>query len=50
MNDHRDIGSIENDELTLAERTAKVIEEEWQSSWEEARKVFDTVLALALEA
>lgn len=48
LNDHRDLTATKDD-LTPAERAAKVISEDWQSSWTEANRVFDTVLSLALQ-
>lgn len=48
-NDHHDMGAIEEDGLRPAERVANVIDNEWESSWQDAVRVFDGVLSMALK-
>ena len=48
MNDHRDISAFDDHELTKAEYAAKIIDEQWQKSWEEAVSVFDQLLSSVL--
>ena len=43
INDHHNV-SIDND-LTPAEQVSTIIDEKWQSSWEDSVRVFDQVLS-----
>jgi hypothetical protein len=47
-NDHHDVGSGEDDNLKPAERVAAVIDDKWESSWQDAVRVFDGLLSMAL--
>ena len=47
-NDHHDVSASDEDGLTPAERVAKVIDGEWESSWKDAVRVFDGVLSRAV--
>ena len=47
-NDHHDVSSSDEDKLSPAERAANVIDSEWESSWQDAVRVFDGVLSKAL--
>jgi hypothetical protein len=46
-NDHRDIRTIDN-EMRPAERVAAIIDEDWETVWHDAERVFDGVLGNAL--
>lgn len=47
-NDHHDL-SVTEDNLRPAERVATIIDNQWESSWHDAVRVFDLVLSMALE-
>lgn len=48
-NDHRDVRSDGIRAMKPAERVANIIDSDWESSWADAIKVFDNVLAKTLE-
>lgn len=48
MNNHYDISKIDQKERTSAEYVAKIIDDEWQASWDEALEVFDKLITLSL--
>lgn len=45
-NDHKDVSAGEEDDLTPAERGSAIIDKEWESSWQDARRVFDGLLSV----
>lgn len=47
-NDHHDLSPINEENPTPGERVATVIDNEWESSWKDAVRVFDGVLSKAL--
>lgn len=47
-NDHHDVSASGEDNLRPAERVATVIDTRWESSWQDAVRVFDGVLSKAL--
>jgi len=47
-NDHHDVTTIVDDQ-TPAERVAIIVDNDWESSWTDAVRVFDGVLCMALE-
>lgn len=48
-NDHHVIRADEGDNLTMAEYAVKVINDGWQSSWEDSIRVFDGLISKALD-
>ena len=47
-NDHYDVSTTVEDNLRSAERVATIIDNKWESSWEDAVRVFDGVLSKTL--
>lgn len=47
-NDHHDVSSGDVDTRRPAEQVATIIDNEWESSWKDAMRVFDGVLTMAL--
>jgi len=47
-NDHHDMSASNEGDLRPAERVATVIDNEWEFSWQDAIRVFDSVLSMAL--
>lgn len=50
LNDHREIIEPKDAGMTTAEQAAALIDSEWQNSWEDAVRVFDSVVSQALSA
>lgn len=48
FNDHHDLVADYDDDLSLAERLVIVIDEQWESVWHDAGRVFDQLLSKAL--
>ncbi len=48
-NDHHDVSNSDADSLGPAEQVATLIDSHWESSWQDAVRVFDRVLSMALE-
>ncbi len=48
-NDHHDVTPSEEGDVRPAERMATIIDQEWESSWRDAVRVFDGVLSMALD-
>lgn len=48
-NDHHTVHADEGDNMTMAECTARIVDNGWQSSWEDAIRVFDGLISKALE-
>jgi hypothetical protein len=46
-NDHHQVQTTD-DPIRPAERVAAIIDEQWESSWQDAVRDFDTVLSMAL--
>jgi hypothetical protein len=46
-NDHHNVQTTD-DHSRLAERVAAIIDDQWESSWQDAIRDFDTVLSMAL--
>ena len=44
-NDHHDVSGSDKDDLRPAERVAALIDSEWESSWQDAVRVFDGILS-----
>jgi len=51
MNDHHDVSepTDDKDEMTQAERAAKIVSDCWEPSWKESSTLFDNLLTLALQ-
>ncbi len=47
-NDHHDV-SVMKDDLRPAERAATIIDTQWESAWQDAVRVFDSVLSKTLK-
>lgn len=47
-NDHHDVSASGEDNLKPGERVATLIDSEWESSWQDAVRVFDGVLSRSL--
>ncbi len=47
FNDHRDVRATE-DNIRPAERVAAIIDEQWESTWKDAIRAFDSMLSEAL--
>lgn len=50
LNDHREIIESKDAGMTTAEQAAALIDSEWQNSWDDAVRVFDSVVSQALSA
>jgi hypothetical protein len=50
FNDHHEIVAGENDRSTAAEIALRIIEQHWQSSWDDAVRVFEGVLERTLKS
>lgn len=50
LNDHREIIESKDAGMTTAEQAAALIDSEWQDSWDDAVRVFDSVVSQALSA
>lgn len=50
LNDHREIVETKDDGMTAAEQAAALIDSVWQNSWDDAVRVFDSVVSQALTA
>lgn len=48
FNDHRVVHADEDGNLTMAEQAAKMVNDNWQSSWEDSIRVFDGLISNAL--
>lgn len=48
-NDHCVVHADQSDNLTMAEYAAKIVDERWQSSWEDSVRVFDGLISKALD-
>lgn len=48
-NDHHDVSNGDEDGPRPGERVATVIDTQWESSWQDAVRVFDGVLSMALD-
>jgi hypothetical protein len=49
-NDHHDVLSVEDDERTPTERAVSIVEDKWESAWQDAIRVFDGLVTKALAA
>ena len=47
-NDHHDVSASDEDNMMPGERVATLIDSKWESSWQDAVRVFDGVLSRAL--
>jgi hypothetical protein len=47
-NDHHDVSASDEDNLRPGERVATLVDSEWESSWQDAVRVFDGVLSKTL--
>lgn len=50
LNDHREIIESKETGMTTAEQAATLVDSEWQNSWDDAVRVFDSVVSQALSA
>ena len=50
FNDHREIIESKEAGMTTAEQAAALIDSEWQNSWDDAVRVFDSVVSQALSS
>lgn len=50
FNDHREIIESKGDGMTTAEQAAALVDSDWQNSWDDAVRVFDSVVSQALSA
>jgi hypothetical protein len=47
FNDHHDVTTCDESDLTPAENVAKIVDEQWQFDWDDAVRVFDQLLSEA---
>ena len=48
FNDHKEIVDSKESGMTTAEQAAELVETEWQNSWDDSVRVFDSVISQAL--
>jgi hypothetical protein len=48
LNDHREVRANEADNQTAADVAARIVAEDWQTSWDDSTRAFDGLISMAL--